>query len=47
MATVRGVGRFGSGLRISEVDYRCYQSGVAATTPPYSAGVDIHGSCGD
>jgi hypothetical protein len=47
MATVRDVGRFGSGLGISEVDYCHYRSGIAATTPPYSAGVDIHGSGGD
>jgi hypothetical protein len=47
MATVPDVGRFGSGLGISEVDYRCYRSGIAATTQPYSAGVDIHGSDGD
>jgi hypothetical protein len=46
MATVRDVGRFGSGLGISEVDYCHYRSRIAATTPPYSAGVDIHGSGG-
>jgi hypothetical protein len=47
MATVRDVGIFGSDLGILVVDYCHYRSGIATTTPPYSASVDIHGSGGD
>jgi hypothetical protein len=44
-ATERDVGRFGSGLSVSQVDYHHNQSGTATTTPPYlSSGIDIHGS---
>jgi hypothetical protein len=47
-ATERDVGRFGSGLSGSKVDYHHPRSGLAATTPPYlSAGADVRGSGGD
>jgi hypothetical protein len=47
-ATERDVGRFGSGLSGSKIDYHHPQSGVVATTPPYlSAGADAHCSGGD
>jgi hypothetical protein len=46
-ATERDFGQFGSGLGVPHVDYRQYQSEIAATTSPYlSAGVDICGSGG-
>jgi hypothetical protein len=46
-ATERDVGRSGSGLSGSKVDYHHPQSGVAATPPYLSNGVDVRGSGDD